>query len=507
MNLSTAKLSRTTLTLAAILLLGLCLRTYDLGNESIWVDEAISIAWAKLDLSQIMKKTARDVHPPLHAIILHFWVDLFGESEFPARFPSAIFGFVAIFMIYKVGSLIFDEQTGILSSLILGLSVFHIYYSQEARMYSLLSVMTLFSMYFFIKLLKEKSIIASVGYTLSGILLMYTHYFGLFIIASQNAYIFTLFLLSEKVHKPRLKRWLLLQFILILVFAPWIIILIKQTLQVQSGRFLGWVLVPSIWSIIRSFELYSGSYLLLFLFLALSLVSVVNCKKVKGNVTRKCSPVPVEGDRPSSTLSDAGGIYLLLVWLLTPIIVPFVISKFSAPIYYYRFTIGASLAFYLLVAKGIRDISNNYVKFVTVGLIVGLSLATVLECYAQVNKYRWREAVNYLEGNARSGDLVLFSPQFNRIPFDYYSRRTDLTEQPFPGRGKKVDEESIKQLASIVEGHDRVWVILAHDVRQELSKKKLRESYRLSDYKSYVHTKRFSSKEHGIIELYLFEAK
>ena len=121
--------------LIAILLIGLFLRVYDLANESMWGDEAFSIYIANLNLSQIFFYPENN--PPLYFMILHWWINLFGDSEISIRFPSVIFGFLSIFMIYKVGNQIYDKDVGILSSLLLGLSVFHIHYSQEARTYSL----------------------------------------------------------------------------------------------------------------------------------------------------------------------------------------------------------------------------------------------------------------------------------------------------------------------------------------------------------------------------------
>ena len=199
----------------AILFVGLFFRIYGLGNESIWLDEGFSIRLSNLNLFHIVEETSRDVHPPLYYIILHYWINLFGDSEFSTRFLSVIFGFFAIFMIYKIGSLIFCKDVGVLSSLLLGLSVFHIQYSQEVRSYSLMSLLTLLSFYFFIRLLDKRSLTVLTGYVISSLLLLYTHFFGFFIIIAQNIYFLTLFLLSKNDYKLNLRRWILLQIILI----------------------------------------------------------------------------------------------------------------------------------------------------------------------------------------------------------------------------------------------------------------------------------------------------
>lgn len=134
-----------------IFIVGLGLRIYDLGSESIWYDEAISVAVAKLDLlAQIQWSFVQnDNNPPLYYEILHFWIAIFGDSEFASRLPSAILGSFSIIAIYSVGRLLFNKNVGLLAALILATSVFHIKYSQEARAYSLLAFLSLVSYYFY----------------------------------------------------------------------------------------------------------------------------------------------------------------------------------------------------------------------------------------------------------------------------------------------------------------------------------------------------------------------
>ncbi|MFX0202078.1 MAG: glycosyltransferase family 39 protein [Candidatus Hodarchaeota archaeon] len=496
------------LILLAILFLGLFLRIYDLGNESIWVDEGISIRLAHLKPFQIIEDRASNIHPPLYFVILHYWVNLFGDSEFSTRFLSVIFGLLTIFMICKVGGLVFDKEVGILSSLLLGLSVFHIHYSQETRSYSLMALLTLLSIYFFVKLLEKRSLVVAIGYILSSILLMYTHLFGLFIIVAQNIYLVTLFLLSSEVYKLGFKRWILLQGILIVLFIPWIRILISQVLVVQSGF---WIPAPSIRSIIASFLEYSGSVLLLPCFLILSSFSMITYEKTRGNIAWKDFFESIESYSWNVSLSNINKIYLLLVWLFIPIIFPFVISHFSAPIYITKATISASLAFYLLVAKGISNINYKY-KFVIASIIVAFSLLNIWKYYTEVNKEQWRDVANYIDTNAEHGDLLLFNAGFcQENAFDYYSERTDLIKKPFPEKTRDVfyfstvDEEDVKELMPTVDGYNRVWVILSHSRDHNgLIEKTLRESYNLSYHKKYVVSTEIYQKYVGV-EVYLFE--
>jgi hypothetical protein len=77
-------------------------------------------------------------------------------------------------------------------------------------------------------------------------------------------------------------------------------------------------------------------------------------------------------------LQDPTKVYFLVVWVLATILIPFVISLgVSNPIYDPRYTIAASVAFYLLVAKGISNINGRYTKLAVIGIIVVLSVANL----------------------------------------------------------------------------------------------------------------------------------
>jgi mannosyltransferase len=471
------------LTLLVILLLGLSLRVYDLNKQSIWLDEAYSITLAGSSLPQLVQEAVKDNNPPLYHILLHYWITLFGSSEFSTRFLSVIFGFGALLMIYKVGSLLFDKEVGIVGSFILALSVFHIYYSQEARMYSLLSLLTLLSMYFFIKLLKDPRPTVAAAYILSSSLLMYTHVYGLFIVLAENIYVATLLLSSASGYKLTFGRWIVSQVIVLAMFAPWLTALIKQIRRVQSGF---WIPAPSLHSTIEIFYSYSNNSSLLYLFLILCLLSALVWQKTEGNINWKDLFKSIESYQFNVRFADLTSVYLLSLWVVIPHILPFIASKVSTPIYLHRYTIGASLGFYLLVAAGIKNLQNKYVKLGIVGTILLLSLPHLSNYYATVQKEQWRDLVTYIEANAEPGDLLLFNAFFSQLAFDYYSHRTDLTKKPFPATTNVVTDENIKTLGSAIQGYNRVWLISSYGRDSKgLIGKTLSESYELADTDKY----------------------
>src|SRR3989344_3043650 len=122
----------------AILIGGLLLRSFSL-NQSLWLDEAINVlATQNFSLIGMITEYAKgDFHPPLFFIIIWVWNKLFGTGEIFIRLPSVIFGVLTIFFTFQIGKKIHSKALGLLSSFLLAINPLHIYYSQEARMYSL----------------------------------------------------------------------------------------------------------------------------------------------------------------------------------------------------------------------------------------------------------------------------------------------------------------------------------------------------------------------------------
>ena len=176
-------------------------------------------------------------------------------------------------MIYKVGSLIYDRNVGLLSALILAFSVYQIHYSQEARMYGQSVLFTLVSMFYMIKYEREKKLIFAVGYIVSAVCLIYSHVYGLFILMAQNIYMLTRFFLDNEYDKSIIKKWIFLQLSIFILFVPWIAILIKQIMRVH-GDF--WISTPSIRKIIAPLLMHSGSWALFIFFVSLSCISCVD---------------------------------------------------------------------------------------------------------------------------------------------------------------------------------------------------------------------------------------
>jgi hypothetical protein len=183
--------------------------------------------------------------------------------------------------------------------------------------------------------------------------------------------------------------------------------------------------------------------------------------------------------------SHAGGpekLYLLLLWLLVPLVLPIAISIFFRPMFVERYAIVATPALYLLAAKGVEVASSavsrlfsgsirNALKVGTIGLaaagLVALS-SERLGDYSNISyKPQWREAVQYVNIHAQPHDLILFAPRWEKVVLDYYLERSDVETELVPTNTDMLTQQVPSILANIKE-HDRVWAmqdgtVEAHD--------------------------------------------
>jgi len=129
--------------LLLLLLLAFALRLAGLNAQPLWWDEGDSIYFATQNLATLTETTARDIHPPLYYYLLHAWMGALGTSAESVRLLSVFIGTITVALIYPIARRLLGRGPALLTTLCLALSPFHIYYSQEVRMYGLATLLTL----------------------------------------------------------------------------------------------------------------------------------------------------------------------------------------------------------------------------------------------------------------------------------------------------------------------------------------------------------------------------
>ncbi len=227
--------------LGLILILSLWLRLFHLGSRPLYGDESFNtVMIATESLSYI---TTTNFGSTLYPLLLHFLLPL-GQAETMARLPAALFGFLSVWGIFLLGKILFGKKEALLAALFSAVSVYSIYYSQQARGYSGLLFFSILSLYFFWRSVKENKIGLWILYILSTVIGIYTHFFLLIIIPVHASFIaimiFEKWLRKKPIEIPITKRtiWgVSLSFFFILIMVVLLYLPMRRTETVNFFYF------------------------------------------------------------------------------------------------------------------------------------------------------------------------------------------------------------------------------------------------------------------------------
>ena len=220
-----------------ILVLGVLLSFWGIGEESLWYDESFSAAVAIHPASEIVPIIAKDSHPPLYYLMLRAVVFLFGNSHAALRSLSALgtlaFASLGFLHLRKF----WGEAGGIAFALVAILTPMSIVSAQEARMYSWLAFFVTATVLQGFATVTDGKVRNWVILSLLTLAAAYTHYYGLMAVA-----FYWLFLLVRVImgkDGKQLKLALVSAFVIALLYLPWLVFLFAQFSRVASHYWIG----------------------------------------------------------------------------------------------------------------------------------------------------------------------------------------------------------------------------------------------------------------------------
>lgn len=400
------------------ILLGTALRLFDLDYQSLWFDEAFSVAVAKLTPWQILANAGQSVHPPFYYLLLHFWIEIGGVTDYSVRFLSAGFSILSIALIYRIGQVIFNHRVGIWAALMLTLFPFQVQFAQETRMYTLILLLTLITLFAFVKAIQTNKWRWWNIYLVAFILGLYTHYLIGFIIFTYHFFIAFYWRDYRRVWPPLL----ITDLIALIVFLPQVIAFFEQAGVVFGSNY--WLASPPVvYIFITMYYLILGDYprstfmIYIGLFLVLSLLAI--------------SSYQIFARKPDKSTRWQ---LLLFMGIWVPIILIFTISQFK-PIYLIRTLIICTPFLTLLLAAALQRAQFNSPLPYLTGILAVLILVTFFNFYAAPvhTKEPLREIADQVWQNKEQGDLVVHTSQWTAIPFIVYAQPEEnyLLSEPF----------------------------------------------------------------------------
>jgi mannosyltransferase len=166
---------------AAVVALGVALRVQ--SPSALWLDEAISVSISSLPLGEIGDALRRDGSPPLYPLLLWGWERLVGDGPTEARLLSGLFGVAALPVAAVAGRRLAGRAGSVAALLLFATSPFAVYYSSEARMYSLVVLLVLCGFVVLDGYLRRPGAARGVLIAVITAALALTHYWSLFLLA------------------------------------------------------------------------------------------------------------------------------------------------------------------------------------------------------------------------------------------------------------------------------------------------------------------------------------
>jgi uncharacterized membrane protein len=375
-------------------------KLFYMDDRDICLDEPYSVFNAQKTVSDIIKiSTSGEPTPPLFMLLIHFWIKLFGIGSFSVRFLPLVFNAFTVLFIYFAGKRFFGFLTGCVASGLFLFSTYHFFHGLETRTYSLVSLETAASLYFYLRYaenLKDRKALA--GLIISNLLLIYSHYFGWFVILSQ--------VISSFLYTRNLKllfRFMIPPFATFLGFTPMIPVLIKQFAKSNRGT---WLNPP------RPFDYLNQLYFFLNHKVVFWMMVTVICVGVLFTL------IMVFRNKWKGFNIN---VLVLFLWWFVPYSIMFFASS-KVPMFNSRYILFTSIGFYLFIGAFINFLfqKNRYFEPL-IGLIVLIFMFVYLSILP--NHFGYREvskSVDFVKSAENDSSIILIFPVWSDFQFNYY---------------------------------------------------------------------------------------
>lgn len=400
-----------------LLILGLSfyLRVFHLGQRVIWYDEADSIATATntdywLHWSPVNFK-------PLYFWILGIWINAFGVSPFALRMLSVIFGCLAVPFIYLLGKNTLGAKIGLLAAFLIAISPFHIFHSQQIRQFTLVSLLSIGSIFFFMAYLKRQTLKPLVGNVICIIVLLLTYPSGFLILISQMVIV--------AFRKVKYKKTWVIAMALMLGFMAWEALLIKLN---HVDRSLFWVESPGACFFRELFAVFImggatyglGDSAVFFqgVYEKFKFLKIVDAT---GLVI--FGPLFLWGIMMLLRKNIGKSIALLFA---LPLIIAFLESYYFINFFIIKHMIIILPIFILILSYSIFSLSEKFRIFAVVILTL-MSLVSIYVIYREDLNINWESPAAFIRNHAQEGDAVVLATSKEIAPFLYYFRPTTKT--------------------------------------------------------------------------------
>jgi uncharacterized membrane protein len=438
--------------LIALTLVAFLLRAPHLDVQSLWRDEVDVIRLASESQPQLIQDLLKAKHNgPLFYLIMHGWFRLAGNSEFGVRYLSLCCGALAVPLIYRVGRRLVGKKASVLAAALVAISPYLVWYSQDVKMYALVTALTLLTIAFEFEAVATGRLRLWVAFVVSASLALYIHILTALMIPVYGA-----ILLAARPRHPG--RWWPRPVAFGLLTLPYLPLAVWQWPLVLNTYQTGHPFYPINQILSLLFNLYArgtamvGGWAVVAAFVFAILGALLSPPK-------RSSSNRLAGYRAFLP----GGLrarFSLLLWLFLPVALVYIISL-RAPVFEPRYLIYIAPAFYLLTGLGVVALwqLSRIASLLALAGILSFSLLGLCVQASTPIKSDFRAAASYVATHRQASEPILFQMPYVRHTFDYYFGGDYVAlDGPWTNEDR-AEEQVAEEMGRLVQSYRDVWLV------------------------------------------------
>lgn len=219
-------------------------------SSKLWLDEAQSVNIAAKPLSELTHYLRLDGAPPLYYVLLHWWMGVFGQSDFAVRSLSGVISVIGLAVAYFAIRAWFESRVAQISLAILAVLPYAIYFATETRMYALVMLESTILLWVLRLHLNKPRWQTAFGLLVAGTALLYTHYWSIYLLGV--LFLYAVFRFVQQRRHEAAVDWYLGAAVVgsFVLWLPWVPIFNEQRLHTGTP----WSPAPTIYQLFTWFD-------------------------------------------------------------------------------------------------------------------------------------------------------------------------------------------------------------------------------------------------------------
>lgn len=440
---------------------GIALRFVCLGGQSLWVDEAITLENSHIGEGGILSSFFHTLQGPLVSLLMHFWGAISTNDAF-LRIPFAVAGALSVGALYLLARAVYDSWASLNTAFLAALSPILIWYSQEVRGYSFVVLFAILATYFFIQWLARPTPRNGLFYGIFLFAGLVSNLSAGFVAVSHLAY-----LLATAGKRRLIGRWVVVVFVVLLVFSPWVREMTERSAAEAAPAALAEPLMGggglSALAVPYTYFTYAAGYTF---GPSVRELQTDRAAAVADNlmwilIALAAFGIPVAVGVVRLAQSNKSLLVLLVTWLVVPVAALSVVAALNLKAFTARYGLVAAPALILLAGQGLAAIlRTRFWPFIgLVAAVVGLSIYNYLAVPAY-GKDDARQAARLVKSGFAKGDAIL--AVYSAEALEHYLK--GFAPVNVFGANHLASEEAMRdRCGQIADQSERIWLSLCRE--------------------------------------------